>query len=438
MLPARHCLSSLSWTLAVATSLAACVLDPKSTGELDDSDTAGSGGVSDTTPPVDGATSVATDGDDEGYMSSEDDGSGVDDGPGEPPDVDCTDEACTTPAVPLWSTTFPTSTHTWACDVAVDSTGRIALAWLVEPNGGHPQGWTGIRLYDPSGVLIDEVDVEGEIFGALAFASDDTLRVRGATALGGNQYQEWARALDSSLQPAWTQLYGQQGGWGQCGWGSRGLAVSDVDQVVTYEYICDEPYCPQSFVRRHAPDGALLWEQNPGGNPGAEKAPIALGSGQSAFHGAVISWDDYDEVEIRKYAGNGTELWTTVILGEISGMWGAADGGVFAATDDLYTGERRVHRLAPDGTYTWVSGPADGSVYRVAAPTSDELGLYALAQDGLRRTSLSLQTQWTATIEYASPGWASADAIRGDDLFVFAGSGSSGGNDVWLTVLAAP
>lgn len=426
MLLARHRVSSLVWTLTAATSLAACVLDPKSSGELDD----GATDTQDTVqaPPADGATSVASDGD----------GTGQYDGPDDPPDQACTDPECDTPAELQWSDTFSNDDYTWACDVAVDPIGRVALAWHVDPSGSNPQGRSGILLYDPSGNLLDATDEEGEIYGAIAFASDGTLRVRGATATGGNHFQEWASAFDTSLQPAWTQLYHDQSGWGQCGWGSRGIEVDDDDELITYEYICGEPYCPQSFVRRHAADGTLLWEQNPGGNGGYLLAPIAVGAGQSTFHGAVRSRNTYDEVEVRKYAADGTELWMTVIPGYVDGLWGAADGGVFAATRDFYSGgEKHVHRLATDGTYAWVAGPAADPVYRVVAPTADETGLYVLATDGLHRTSLSLETQWTAPIHDGNPDSASAADVLGD-VFAFAGTGVPTRDDAWVTVLALP
>jgi hypothetical protein len=413
-MPTSHRIPLLTWTLAAVIASTACVLDPESSGEIDD------------------ATSLGM------TSNASFDGDGDVSGPETPPNH-CNDEACTAPVEPQWSNTFSSGSHTWACDVAIDSAGRVALAWHVDvPTDAHPLGWTGILLYDSDGTLLDSVDVEGQIYGAIAFASDRTLRVRGATALGDGLFQEWVRALDPNLQPTWTQPYNQQNGWSQCGWGSRGIEVDGADQSITYEYSVMNGSGSLAVVRRHAADGMLLWTQSPGGNPGYKQAPIALGSNQSTFHGASRLYDDYGELEIRKYAADGGESWMTVVPGELDGIWGTSDGGAFASTRESFDdGARRVHRLDSSGSVTWVAGPADPSIHRVAGPTTDESGFYVVASDGLRRTSLDLATEWIAPLEHADSNEVWASAIRNDNIFALGGTGNSPTGDVFVSVMIA-
>jgi hypothetical protein len=427
--------SNLTTICAAASLLAGCVLDPKSTGDLDE--------MSETTADLDQDTGD-TDADGASGTSSApgDETGGGSDGPlepGDPPDVDC-DVDCATPAVSDWSRVVSTdSATTWACDVAIDSTGRVALAWHVESAPGLPLGRTGIDVMAPDGMVVGSTAVEGEIYGSLAFTSDGTLRLRGATVLGGNEYQEWTRALDADLEPTWSDDYHEQRGWGQCGWGSRAVVVDSTDHVVTYEYICSsEGNCPQGFVRRHAPDGTLMWEHNPGGNPGILAKPIAAGVGQSMFHGAVLSYDDHDETHVRKYSAGGMVEWMTIVPGEIGGIWGTSDGGVYVFTHDFYTSGTAVHRLGSQGEYLWVAPGANDGLLRIIGPTANETGFFALATDGLRRVTPALETIWSSPIQHAEQGWSSASAVFDDEVFAIAGSNTEGEHNYWVSVLTKP
>ncbi len=403
----------LSFTSVLFASawLAGCVIPPKSSGELDSMS----------------GTDSAGDGDGDGVVHGSE--SGI------VPDEQCVGD-CATPALPQWSRVVPTTTgRTWACDVEIDSMGRVALAWRTESTPAFPQGRTGIELMEPDGTVAQSTVVEGQTFTSIAFASDGTLRARGTTIQEGGDAQ-WAMALDDALDPTWSMTYPEVGGNGQCDWGWTGALVDGTDHLVTYDYSCVGD-CPKSIIRRHAPDGTLLWEQHPGGNPSDMGIPFTLGADGSVIHGATWTFDTYSEVRIHKYSVDGDEQWMEVVPDELVGIWAAPDGGAYAYTTNFYSGERYAHRLAADGTYIAISGPKD-RFYRVIASAADGSGFFATDGTELYRTTPSLDTIWSTPIDHAD-GWVTAATVADDEqTFALGSSNTADGTNYWLSVLAVP
>ena len=402
---------SFAPVLVACAWLGGCVLEIKSSGELD---------------PDDGGTGSAGETDVEASTEST----------GGPPGGCIGD--CPSPAEPAWSRIVPTdTTSTWVCDVEVDAVGRVALAWRTESTDTHPQGQTGIDLMAPDGSLLDSVVVDGQTFSSIAFASDGTLRLRGATPQPTQVDDQWAMALDADLQPTWTVNYPEGSHSSQCDWGWSGALVDATDHLVTYSYSCVEGECPQAMVRRHAPDGTLVWEANPGGNPAMRGMPIALGSDQSVFQGSSFLFDDTSgEVEIRKYSPEGDEQWTQTIPHELAALWGDAEGGVYAYASD-FNGTGLLHHLAADGQVLWSSDPVSPD-RQFLGPAADGTGFFAIQQGTLQRTDIALDTIWTAPIEHTD-GWVHASAVSASEsTLALAAANTAESNNYWLSVMTMP
>jgi hypothetical protein len=400
--------------LGAASLVPACILDPMSSGELDGEATGGSDGDdgdADTNDP--GATSTAPG----------DDGLGSSGG----------DETGGAPAATQWSDIVPTSGYASVCGVAIDPTGRVAVTWLASPGATSQLDHAGLRVYDPGGTDSVSIEATGEVFGDVAFASDGTLRMRGGTLIDGQRTVGWARAYDASLQESWTATYEEKVGWTGCGNGWRGVAIDATDHVVTYNYTCGEGVpCPQSVIRRHAPDGTLLWERNPSGNPGVDRAPLAVSADGSVFDGAIVTWDDYDEVEIRKHDPDGTELWMTLLMGDARGLWPTPDGGAWVLTGS-WDPSHQLYRL--DGSGDVVSTIDVPDPILVVGPADDDAGFFALGDGDLQRLDDDMQLEWSMTLQHAP---ATVSKMGDDGNFVFAGSHAAGGDNFWVTSLTLP
>ena len=357
-----------------------------------------------------------------------------DDGPGALPPGECTGD-CTVAAEPLWSRVVPTTTpRTWACDVQIDASGRVAFAWRTEGTPEFPQGRTGIDLMNADGTVAHSTEYDGQTFASLAFASDGTLRARGVTIQDGGDTQ-WVMALDEALAPTWSMTYPEVGGNGQCDWGWTGALVDATDHVITYDYT------PQgagtSFVRRHAPDGTLLWEIEADGNPANQGLPIAIGDDQSILYGEAFSFDAFDETVVHKYSSDGAELWAEVVPDEIVGIWAAADGGAYVYTTSFYDQDGHAHRLGPDGAYLTVSPPKE-RFFGIIGAVADGSGFFAVDGGALVRTDPELETIWSADVEHAN-GLAFASAVSDDEqTFAFASTAPGEANNYWISVLAKP
>lgn len=364
----------------------------------------------------------------DGDTGDTDDGTGA-----EPlPPGECVGD-CTVAADPLWSRVVPTTTpSTWACDVRIDAGGRVAFAWRTEGTPEFPQGRSGIDLMNADGTLAQSTVVDGQTFTSLAFASDGTLRTRGVTIQDGGDTQ-WLMALDGTLEPTWSVTYDEVGGNGQCDWGWTGALVDATDHVVTYDY-SPSPSGARSFVRRHAPDGTLLWEVQAQGNPGDMRMPIAVADDQSVLYGQIRSFDASDETEVRKFSPEGEELWTEVIPDHLTGIWPAADGGAYVQTRSFYSRESDVHRLGPDGSFLTISS-APGYWYQVIGAAADGSGFFSVDEGVLIRTDPQLEPIWTADIEHAD-GFVFAGNVASDEkTFAFA-STAADPNGYWVSVLA--
>ena len=374
--------------------------------------------------------------DDGGGGDDADDGDDAGDDDTEPlPPGECVGD-CTVAAEQAWSRVVPTTTpNTWACDVQVDAAGRVAFAWRTEGTPEFPQGRTGIDLMNADGTLAQSTVVDGQTFASLAFASDGTLRARGATIQSGDDTQ-WVMALDDALEPTWTVTYGAGGGNGQCDWGGTGALVDATDHIVTYGYSAFDPMAT-SFIRRHAPDGTLLWEVEARGNPGDHRMPIAVADDQSVFYGEIFSFDASDETEVRKFSPDGEELWSEVVPDEASGLWAAADGGVYVQTRSFYDRDSHVHRLGPDGSLLSVSPPRD-RWYQVIGAAADGSGFFAIDEDVLVRTDPQLDPIWTANIEHAEGLVFAGNVAPDEQTFAFASTRTAEANNYWVSVLAKP
>jgi hypothetical protein len=372
---------------------------------------------------------------DDGDDSNDGDGNGDSDTGALPlPPGECVDD-CTVPAESQWSRVVPTDTaRTWACDVAVDASGRVALAWRIEGTDEFPQGRSGIDLMNPDGSLAESTMVEGQTFTSLAFASDGTLRARGVTLQGGGDAQ-WVTALDDTLTPTWSVDYPEVGGNGQCDWGWTGVLVDATDHLVTYDYTPNGP--TRSFIRRHAPDGTVLWEATADGNPGFLRMPIAVGADQSVYYGEQFLYDASAETVVHKYSSDGELLWEEVIPDEVDGIWAAPDGGAYVQTVWFPSEEGFVHRLGPDGTYLSAHARPN-EFFRTIGAAADGSGFFAVDDGALVRTDPQLNTIWTADIPHAD-GLIFASAVASDEQrFAFGSSNTDDDSNYWVSVLAKP
>ncbi|MEM7155629.1 MAG: hypothetical protein AAF799_22455 [Myxococcota bacterium] len=401
---------SIASALVASMWLTGCVLEIKSSGELDDD--GDTGAVDDTEFE---ASTESTDGSPGGCIGD-----------------------CPSPAEPTWTRVVDTETGSvFSCDVEIDPIGRVALAWRTGGTDAYPNGRTGIDLIAPDGSLLESTVVEGQVFSKIAFASDGTLRARGASIVGSGTDGQWAMALDDALDPTWQIDYAEAGGFGQCDFGTSAALIDATDHLVTYNYACAGVVCPQSIVRRHAPDGSVLWETNVGGNPGLLDTPVAVGSDQSVFHAGTYLYDDTSAtIELRKFSADGQEQWTLYTDHELAGLWGDAEGGVYMVASD-FNGFAQLQHVDADGILLSTSDPLPPGL-RVFAPAADDSGFFVAHEGQLQRTNLDLAPIWSAPIE---PGQGSLDAFAvsdGEDTFALAGSKTGEGNNYWLTMMATP
>jgi len=331
--------------------------------------------------------------------------------------------------------------QTTLCDIAIAADGRVAVTSYSIPvvNGSvTPPGQTRLDVFAADTTLIDSVTVAGQMYGAIAFVSDGTLRVRGSTSVEPMLQREWFKALDANLEETWSVDYdGQYTGWSDCTGEASGILVDEADRVVTYEYVCASAgECPQSIVRRYEADGTLLWERNPGGNPAYAIAAIAVGADQAVFHGALIA-SASEEAEIRKYSAAGDEEWMTVLPGSLQDLRAAADGGVFAfmlGGDPVLA----MHRLDAAGVELSVSPvPEAERLWTIVGPTADDKGFFVLPGGELRRVTSTLDTMWSTPLPFDGPlSYAQVSTMRNyGEIFAFAGLQGPEWDRYWITIM---
>jgi hypothetical protein len=406
--------------LATAALCEACVLPPASSGDLDPGGSADDGG---------GASSGAVG--DDGATST-------------PGDADSTGDAVV-PEPEQWSREVVVpAPDAVPCGVAIDGTGRVAVSWIGGDNV-TATFWTrsGVRVFAPDGTEESSLTQESQIFESRAFASDGTLRIRGAAIDGPDHAVEWTRAYDGDLEQTWSQEYYGHASWTQCMNSTRGITVDASDHIATYEYVCEQIQgpCGLSVVRRHAPDGSLLWAQETPGNSGFNGVALASGDDGAVFSGAVRSWDASDEVEIRKHDAAGNELWMALLPGMPGRVWATPDGGAFVTTRDEYDEDvpDRRHRLDADGEVVEV---IDVDVFTLLGPTEDASDFFRfVAPASIQRLSGEPLGQWDAPASIQLV--PSLSAVQGDRRFATAGASVTDGlqpelSTLWVGTLTLP
>lgn len=388
--------------LATTGLCSACVLDPAASGALQ-------AGASD-----DGSTGTL---DDDGMSSSPDDDTS-DDG-------DSTGDAMG-PEPTRWSSEIVVpGTSASPCGVAIDGTGRVAVSVLAEQwNGQAYERHASVRVFAADGTPSGSLTADAEVFDSIAFASDGTLRIRGSRFDDDDHNIEWTRAYDADLEQTWSQEYYGHHAGALCDSSARGIVVHADDRVTTYEYRCENEGngpCGTSIVRGHAPGGSVSWTHEAGGGPGFMRAVLAAGTDGSTFAGAVLTYPDSDEVELRKLDASGNELWMTVVPGFATRTWAAADGGVFVLTffrpKEIGDWDYELHRLSADGESVDVVDLEDDTLL---APSADATDFFRLdAPTTLQRLSGEVLGSWDAPASVLLAPHISA--VRDDRRFVTVG-----------------
>ncbi len=294
--------------------------------------------------------------------------------------------------VSFWPHQFGTSAYDGAGAVGVDSSGNVVVAGFV--GGALPgQTYAGggdifIRRYAP-----DSSEIWTRQFGtamgggggvdALAFDASGAVVIVGYVtgALQGQTFAGNEDAFVSKYAADGTELWTRQFGTSS-GDEALGVAVDPSGNVFIAglagfggDAFPGQTSAGQgdAFVRKYAPDGSELWTRQFGTSASDVATGVGLdlsgnilvvGDTQGAFPGLTNAGGE--DVFVRKYAGDGTEIWTRE-FGSSAADYGYAmstdtNGDVFAVgatygalPGQTYggSGDAFVRKYGPDGTALW-------------------------------------------------------------------------------------
>lgn len=112
----------------------------------------------------------------------------------------------------------------------------------------------------------------------------------------------------------------------------QGIAVDSADNIIVVGYVSDEPGNPDIWIRKYAPDGTTLWTTTKDPSVGFDDRAyaVAVDSADDIFVVGDVGGDmSTSDIYLAKLDPDGGELWSTAI----DGPSGGADVGLGVAVD---------------------------------------------------------------------------------------------------------
>ena len=231
----------------------------------------------------------------------------------------------------LWARQFGSSAPDWAFGVAVDGSGNIIVAGGAseslpsQPHSGYDDAF--VRKYSPEGTELWTSQfgtASSERCWGAAADRDGNVIVAGATQgalpgqTSGGNWDAFVRKYSPSGAELWTRQFGTS-----TPDSAFGIAADSSGNVVvaghTFGTLPGQTSAgtADAFVRKYSPSGAELWTRQ-FGSVGADGAMgvavdgsgniIAAGHAEAALPGQTNA--GFDDVFVRKFSPEGTELWT--------------------------------------------------------------------------------------------------------------------------------
>ncbi len=244
-----------------------------------------------------------------------------------------------------------------------------------------PSGQLLWEATQPGGVGLTDEGVGCEVDGT------GSILITGSISIGPGNDDIWVRKYSFAGVPLWTQTHG---GTGLVKDQGRGVVVDAAELVYVAGFANTLMQDNDVFVRKFAAEGTPLWTKVYNGAvtlSDAASAAALTPEGDLLVGGAVSVLDAGTDTWLRKYSPEGATLWTRTHAGASKGndatnaLAVTSDGFIYAAGQEGVTGEGSniwLGKYDPDGNQLW------SRLYSGAAGKNDYLyGAVAMDDGGV-------------------------------------------------------
>ena len=241
----------------------------------------------------------------------------------------------------VWTRTYNGSDSDWDSgnDIAVDGSGNVYAAGYETVSGEGANAW--IRKYDGDGNALwtrthNGPASSGDSVSGIAVDGSGNVYVAGYERVNGEESNVWVRKYDGGGNVVWTQTYNGTASDRDIGIGIALDGDGDV-LVAGYETVAGQD--KNIWIRKYDGDGNVVWTRThdgPANDWDSGRGITVDGSGSVYATGFETVSGQLANVWVRKYDGEGNEIWTKTYNNDAENGWEVGNGIVVDGNGNVY------------------------------------------------------------------------------------------------------
>lgn len=226
----------------------------------------------------------------------------------------------------VWTKTYNGAADDWdhGSDITVDGSGNVYAAGYETVSGQGANVW--VRKYDGNGNVIWTRTYNGaanssDAANGIAVDGGGNVYVSGYERVTGQESNVWVRKYDSGGNVVWTQTYNGADNDRDI---SNDIALDESGNVFVIGYQTVTGQDKNIWIRKYDGNGSEIWTRTHDGPANDWDAGNGLavdGSGSVYVTGFETVSGQLANVWIRKYDGDGNEIWTETYNNDAENGW---------------------------------------------------------------------------------------------------------------------